>query len=1304
MTTLVLQAAGSAIGSFVGGPIGAMVGRAAGALAGSVIDNALFAGKPQVAEGPRLKEMDGLASSEGAAIPKLYGRAKLGGQLIWATRFEEQVSTSTRKAGGGKGLSGQKTRERTYSYFANLAIGLCDGPISFVRRVWADGREIDLTRLTMRVYRGDDAQMPDALIVAKEGSGNAPAYRGTAYVVFERLPLADYGNRVPQLAFEVVRALPGLPEQVRAVNLIPGSSEFAYQTGLVTRPFGLGNTAPENRHQLQTPSDVIASLDQLQALCPNLGTIQIITSWFGDDLRAGNCTISPRVDNAEKETDGASWAAAGLTRATARLVTQVDGRAVYGGTPSDASLLSLVAEIKRRGLKVVLYPFIMMDVGPGNALPNPYGGAGQPALPWRGRITCTPASGQPGTADTKASAATQVSAFVGTVASADLTLSGSAVICAKPNEWSFRRHILHHARLAEAAGGIDGFVIGSEMVGLSRVRSASGVYPFVSALQAIAADARAMLGPATRITYAADWTEYGAHVLAGGQEVRFPLDPLWASSAISAVGIDYYAPISDWRDGVDHLDAGIARSHHDADYLAARQASGEAFDWFYASDAARRSQNRTPISDGAFGKPWVFRVKDMASWWLNPHCERVAGVELGGNTAWQPGSKPVWLTEVGCPAVDKGANAPNVFPDPKSSENALPFFSSGERDDLSQVRALEAQLGVFDPASPRFRTSANPLNAAGTMRMIAPADTAIWAWDARPFPAFPMLGSVWSDGGNWRTGHWLNGRLEGAPLDRLIAAILADYGLAPALRLEADHMVDGYVIDRPMSARAALEPLTGLFGLDASFDEGRLVMRGQNGRAPLPICADELVPDRDGKPFELRRAQETELPRELRIGFVDGDWDYRSAASRSRRLAGAARREVALEAAVVTSRVDADRLAEQRLKQAWVGRETVNFRLSPRQLALEPGDACTLVIDGQPRLFRVTEVADGEVRRVTAVSTERQASGTPRLPETILRAPPAPALPGKPFAVLMELPVQRGGEPVLHYLAAHAAPWPGSLEVLRSVDGTSFDAFASVVQPALVGRLLTGLGSGPLWRWDRTTRFEIEIEAGVLQGVSDLAALGGANTFAVRGPDGVWEILTAASVELIGPRRYRLSRLIRGLGGSEASARRPVAPGALIVGLDEALAPLGGGLSDLGRSISLRIVPAGSDAGDPAATSLDAAPSGLPLRPLPPVHVKARRASAGVTISWIRRTRIDGDNWQLAEPPLGEASERYQLQVFTGADLKRQVEVSAPYFLYPPDLEAADFGGPQAVLDIAVAQISDSVGAGAFRRGLISVR
>ena len=106
MTTLVLQAAGGAVGSAFGGPIGAAFGRALGGLAGAALDAALFGdSSPKHVEGPRLSDLDGLASTEGAPIPRVYGRARIGGQLIWATRFEEVINTSVERSGseGGKG-------------------------------------------------------------------------------------------------------------------------------------------------------------------------------------------------------------------------------------------------------------------------------------------------------------------------------------------------------------------------------------------------------------------------------------------------------------------------------------------------------------------------------------------------------------------------------------------------------------------------------------------------------------------------------------------------------------------------------------------------------------------------------------------------------------------------------------------------------------------------------------------------------------------------------------------------------------------------------------------------------------------------------------------------------------------------------------------------------------------------------------------------------------------------------------------------------------------------------------------------
>ena len=565
MAALVLSIAGAAAGSSLfGTAAGAIVGRLVGAVAGNLIDRALFGGRGQTLEGPRLADLTVMASTEGAPIPRVYGRARLAGQVIWATNLQEVVSTQTQSSGGkGMGGGGGSVSETTYSYFANFAVGLCEGPIGAVMRVWADGKPLDLTGLTMRTYTGDETQTADPLIVAKDGA--APAYRGLAYVVFERLPLENFGNRIPQLSFEIMRPIGQLEKMVRAVTLIPGTTELGYATGTVTQTLGPGQSVTENRHVSYAASDVIASLDDLQAVAPNIERVAVVVAWFGDDLRAGQCRIKPAVDNSEKDTFGGTWSVAGVIRGDAQVVSTVDDRPAYGGSPSDQSVRDLIAELKSRGLKVTLYPFVAMDIAADNTLSNPYTGAApQPAYPWRGRITCDPAPGQSGSPDGSATAESQVDAF----------FSGG------PDSWNYRNMVLHYAQLAHDAGGVDAFLIGSELKSLTRVRSASGVYPAVDALVTLAADVKAILGGGTVVTYGADWTEYGAHVVdSGANEVRFPLDPLWASSSIDAVGIDYYAPLADWRDDGNQFDLALTDSMYRLDYLAGNLARGEAYDW-----------------------------------------------------------------------------------------------------------------------------------------------------------------------------------------------------------------------------------------------------------------------------------------------------------------------------------------------------------------------------------------------------------------------------------------------------------------------------------------------------------------------------------------------------------------------------------------------------------------------------------------------------------------------------------------------------------------------------------------------------
>ncbi|MGI8527380.1 MAG: baseplate multidomain protein megatron, partial [Pseudolabrys sp.] len=139
MAALLLSAAGAAAGGAVFGPIGAIAGRVVGALTGNAIDRALFGGggghAERAVQGPRLSDLDVMASTEGAPLPRVYGRVRVSGQVIWATALEEVVTTTsdTTTTGGGKGMGGSgggssvTTTTTSYSYFANIAVGLAQG-------------------------------------------------------------------------------------------------------------------------------------------------------------------------------------------------------------------------------------------------------------------------------------------------------------------------------------------------------------------------------------------------------------------------------------------------------------------------------------------------------------------------------------------------------------------------------------------------------------------------------------------------------------------------------------------------------------------------------------------------------------------------------------------------------------------------------------------------------------------------------------------------------------------------------------------------------------------------------------------------------------------------------------------------------------------------------------------------------------------------------------------------------------------------------------------------------------------------
>lgn len=191
---------------------------AAGASIGGAIGSAIDPPK-STALGPnsRLNDLSVQTATYGAFIGRIYGVVPIFGNIFWVENNALKESTLAAEGKGGKSSGGVG-----YSYSATFALGLCQGPIIGIKRMWigpvlfydigsSDAKvlikSIDHSRF-FKVYNGDDTQLPDPRMQAALGINDTPSYRGLAYIAFYDLPLDDYGNSLvlSQIKVEVVAA------------------------------------------------------------------------------------------------------------------------------------------------------------------------------------------------------------------------------------------------------------------------------------------------------------------------------------------------------------------------------------------------------------------------------------------------------------------------------------------------------------------------------------------------------------------------------------------------------------------------------------------------------------------------------------------------------------------------------------------------------------------------------------------------------------------------------------------------------------------------------------------------------------------------------------------------------------------------------------------------------------------------------------------------------------------------------------------------------------------------------------------
>ena len=1030
MATLALAVAGAAVGSallpagltILGATLtGATLGSQVGALAGSFIDQSLLGASgqldpartapasPTCASRPPPKARPSRASTAARA-----SAARSSGPPISRRRWSSRAAS-----GGGKGGSSQSQASAgiEYRYFANFAVALAEGPISGLGRVWADGQELDLSTVTYRLYTGSEDQLPDSLIEAKEGAGNAPAYRGLAYIVFERMALAAFGNRIPQLSFEVHRAVDAFDGLVRAVCLIPGAGEFVYaaavhhpqgrrrhqrrrrtctpcraaptgtspstscrrrcpmRTGLARRRLVRQRSARRHlpdppRRRRRRQGHRAAHLVRGRRIArrrpprqPGRGPRGLRRHAVGPDRRRRHPGPRTRAASPSRWRPSSSWTCRPATRCPTPTPAPPRSRPIPGAAASPSR--------------------------PPPASPAPP--TRPPPRPRRSRPSSAPRRSP--TSPSPATASSTPARPSGPTAASSCTTRISPPRPAASTPSSSARSCAASPRCATAPAPI---------------RSSP-------ALVQLAADVKAVLGSATKVTYAADWSEYFGHQPADGSgDVYFHLDPLWSSADIDAVGIDVYWPLADWRDGADHARPPGRRALDLRSRLPARQHLRRR-----GLRLVLRQPRRPRRADAhahhrrrrqALGVPLQGHPQLVAEPALQPpRRRRIRHAHRLGAAV-----QALLVHRARLPRRRQGRQPAQRLRRPEELRVAPALLLAAAPATTScSAATCRPSTRPSIPSHPDYVAGANPTSAVYSAPHARSRPHPRLLLGRAPLPGLPRQ--------HRRVGRrrQLAARPLGHRPPRQRAARRHRLRHPRRLRLSRPRRQRAHRLARRLPHRPRALRARGPAAAGACLLHRRARERGPHRLRPPRLASspspsstpDDLVESRPGASLAtLTRAQETDLPSSAKLTFISAAGSYPAAVEEARRLAGHSGRVAIADLPLVLEAEQAAQMAEVWLFEAWAARERAAFALPPSRLALEPGDIVSFAADGRSRLLRITEIGEHGARDIEArgIDPEIYSGAAPAV-----RPPPGgpPVIVGQPFVLFLDLPLLRGTEP-----------------------------------------------------------------------------------------------------------------------------------------------------------------------------------------------------------------------------------------------------------------------------------------------------
>lgn len=521
--------------------------------------------------------------------------------------------------------------------------------------------------------------------------------------------------------------------------------------------------------------------------------------------------------------------------------------------------------------------------------------------------------------------------------------------------------------------------------------------------------------------------------------------------------------------------------------------------------------------------------------------------------------------------------------------------------------------------------------------------------------------------------------------------------------------VRGYRISSVAAIRSGIDPLQSVWPFDVRQHGYQLQCVKRGGSAVATITEADLDArasgDKPGTRLGIEREMDSQLPRRIVLTHVDPDREYDPGEQGAERLNTTAVNVQSTDLPIVLTATEAGGAAEVALYLRWLERYGYSATLAPSWRHLEPADVVDIVHQGITHTIRLTSVhtlPDGRVE----VTGRPAGSATLFTPVAVADSGASSTgvtlgLKGPTRLQMLDLPAVHDGMDTPAMLVAACGyydAWPGGV-VLRSDDGgTSWDQTDAVGVPgATMGQTINALsGVDSFALMDKANTLTVRLANGDLSSVTETALLAGANHFAL-GAHGRWEIIAAQTCLLQGDGTYVLRDFIRGRFGTEWAVNTHAALDTLVLLDTDTIVQSGVASAFIGVERKYRGVTLGQS--EDEATTQTLTYNATNLECLSPVYLNGSRAASNDwTITWVRRTRI-GAAWRdKVDAPLSEASEAYEVEIYsdaTYATLKRTLTgLTSATATYTSAQQTADFGAAQTTLYLKIYQISAIAGRG----------